>query len=74
MRYRCCYFSRVGKVVDGQKEIVFGAGMEAVGPVICLSSATYADQHSVLAKIEAPEADWICKDLLRFALSTTLCL
>ena len=32
--------SPVGKVVDGQKEIVFGAGMEAVGPVMSLSSAT----------------------------------
>ena len=51
--------SPVGKVVDGQKEIVFGAGMEAVGPVMSKLRNTLTSIQS--GEIEAPEADWICK-------------
>lgn len=51
--------SPVGTVVDGQKEIVFGAGMEAVGPVMSKLRNTLTSIQS--GEIEAPEADWICK-------------
>ncbi len=43
----------------GRKEIVFGAGMEAVGPVMSKLRNTLTSIQS--GEIEAPEADWICK-------------
>lgn len=50
--------SPVGKVVDGEKEIVFGAGMAEVGPVMSKLRHTLTGIQS--GEIEAPKG-WIFK-------------
>lgn len=50
--------SPVGKVVDGDREIIFGAGMEAVGPVLQKLRDTLTGIQS--GEIEGPEG-WIVK-------------
>lgn len=50
--------SPVGKVVDGDREIVFGSGMEHVGPVMAKLRETLTGIQA--GEIEAPEG-WIVK-------------
>lgn len=50
--------SPVGKVVDGEKEIIFGSGMSEVGPVMTNLRSTLTAIQS--GEIEAPEG-WLFK-------------